>query len=319
MGTDLYKELGVSKTATADEIKKVYKKLAGKLHPDRNPGDQKVEAHFKAVNRAYQVLHDPEKRRLYDEFGEESLREGFNSAATRAYRNAAQAAGARRARGGGINFEDLAGGAQGGGPGGFGDLLGELFGGGGGRGSRRGNVGAKGSDVTSEVAIDFVSAIRGAELRLRLQDGGEEVTVRVPAGAGDGDKVRVAGHGAPSGMGGAPGDLVITVRVNPHPFFERDGLDLYLNLPITIAEAHRGGKVRVPTPDGPVTLSVPKHAQSGQEMRLKAKGVKRAGKQGDLYVRFLIKLPAQDSEAIDQAVATLENAMTGDVRGGIHF
>lgn len=315
MATDLYKDLGVSKGASADEIKKVYKKLAGKLHPDRNPGDQKTEERFKAVNRAYQVLHDPDKRRLYDEFGEESLREGFNSAAARAYRNAAQAAGARRARGGGINFEDLQGGGAG--PGGFGDLLGELFGGGG-RGPRRGPP-AKGSDVASEVAIDFVSAIRGAELRLRLQDGGEEVTVRIPPGAGEGDKVRVAGHGAPSPMGGAPGDLVITVRVNPHPFFERDGLDLHLNLPITVGEAHRGGKVRVPTPDGPVTLSVPKHAQSGQEARLKGKGVKRAGKQGDLYVRYLVKLPAHDSDAIEQAVATLENAMTGDVRGGIHF
>jgi curved DNA-binding protein len=316
MATDLYKELGVSKGASADEIKKVYKKLASQLHPDKNPGDQKVEARFKAVNRAYQVLSDPEKRRLYDEFGEESLREGFNAAATRAYRNAAQAAGARRARGGGVNFEDIAGG----GGGGFGDLLGELFGGsGGGRPGRRGHVGAKGSDVASEVAIDFVSAIRGAELRLRLQDGGEEVTVRVPPGAGEGDKVRVAGHGAPSPMGGPPGDLVITVRVNPHPFFERDGLDLYLNLPITVGEAHRGSKVRVPTPDGPVTLSVPKHAQSGQELRLKGKGVKRAAKQGDLYVRFLVKLPAQDSPEIEQAVATLESAMTGDVRGGIHF
>jgi curved DNA-binding protein len=317
MATDLYKELGVSKTASADEIKKVYKKLAGQLHPDRNPGDQKVEARFKAVNRAYQVLHDPEKRRLYDEFGEESLREGFNAAATRAYRNAAQAAGARRARGGGINFEDLAGAGAGGG---FGDLLGELFGGGAARSSRRGGgATVKGQDVASEVAIDFVSAIRGAELSLRLQNGGEAVTVRVPPGAGEGDKVRVAGHGAPSMAGGPPGDLVITVRVNPHPYFERDGLDLYLNLPITVGEAHRGAKVRVPTPDGPVTLSVPKHAQSGQEARLKGKGVKRAGKQGDLYVRFLVKLPALDSPAVDEAVDALEAAMTGDVRGGLHF
>jgi curved DNA-binding protein len=317
MATDLYKELGVSKTASPEEIKKVYKKLAGQLHPDRNPGDQKVEARFKAVNRAYQVLKDPEKRRLYDEFGEESLREGFNPAATRAYRNAAQAAGARRARGGGIHFEDFQGGP---GASGFGDLLGELFGGGGGRGRiRNPNAGpmAKGADITSEVAIDFVSAIRGAELRLRIQDGEDDVTVRVPPGAGDGDKVRVAGHGAPS-MGG-PGDLVITIRVNPHPSFERDGLDLYLNLPITVAEAHHGAKIRVPTPDGPVTLSVPKHAQSGQEVRLKGKGVKRGQKQGDLYVRFLVKLPAKDSEAIDEAVATLEAAMSGDVRGGIHF
>ncbi len=314
MATDLYKELGVSRTASADEIKKVYKKLAGQLHPDRNPGDQKVEARFKAVNRAYQVLSDPDKRRMYDEFGEDSLREGFNPAAARAYRSAAQAAGARRARGGGVHFEDF-GGA--GGAAGFGDLFGDLFGG---RGGRRGAAPtSKGSDIASEVAIDFVSAIRGAELRLKLQDGGEDVTVRVPPGAGEGDKVRVAGHGAPSMMGGAPGDLVITVHVNPHPFFERDGLDLYLNLPITAAEAHRGAKVRVPTPDGPVTLSVPKHAQSGQEARLKGKGVKRGAKQGDLYVRFLVKLPALDSEEVAQAVDVLEAAMTGDVRGGIHF
>lgn len=318
MATDLYKELGVAKSASADEIKKVYKKLAAQLHPDRNPGDQKTEARFKTVNRAYQVLSDPEKRRLYDEFGEESLREGFNAAATRAYRNAAQAAGARRARGGGgggFNFEDLSGGGAP--PGGFGDLFGDLFGGGG-RGARRGAA-MKGSDVSSEVEIDFVSAIRGAELRLRVQDGGEEVTVRVPPGAGEGDKVRVAGHGAPSMNGGPAGDLVITIHVGAHPHFERDGLDLYLNLPITVGEAHRGAKVRVPTPDGPVTLSVPKHAQSGQEMRLKSKGVKRAAKQGDLYVRFLVKLPAEDSEAVEQAVETLENAMTGDVRGAIHF
>ncbi len=320
MATDLYKDLGVAKSADADEIKKVYKKLAGQLHPDRNPGDQKIEARFKAVNHAYQVLKDPEKRRLYDEFGEESLREGFNPAAARAYRNAAQAAGARRARGGGVSFEDFArsGGSGGiGGGGGFGDLLGDLLGGGRGGRGRGGDV--KGSDIASEVAIDFVSSLRGAELKLRLQNGGEEVTVRVPAGAGDGDKVRVAGHGAPSMMGGPPGDLVLTIRVERHPCFERDGLDLYLNLPITVGEAHRGAKVRVPTPDGPVTLSVPKHAQSGQEARLKAKGVKRAGKQGDLYVRFQVKLPAVESPEVDEAVKVLEDAMAGDVRGGIHF
>jgi curved DNA-binding protein len=315
MATDLYKELGVSKTASPEEIKKTYKKLAAQLHPDRNPGDRKVEARFKAVNRAYQVLNDPDKRKLYDEFGEDSLREGFNANAARAYRNAAQAAGARRARsGGGVTFEDLSG--FGPGAGGFGDLLGDLFGGG--RGARtRGPV--KGSDVASEVTVDFVSAIRGAELRLQLQDGGDEVTVRVPPGAGDGDKVRVAGHGAPSPMGGSPGDLILEIRVGKHPFFERDGLDLYLNLPITAGEAHRGAKVKVPTPDGVVTLSVPKHSQSGQVARLKGKGVKRAGRQGDLYVRFLIKLPAQDSEEIADAIDVLDSAMTGDVRGGMHF
>jgi curved DNA-binding protein len=177
----------------------------------------------------------------------------------------------------------------------------------------------KGSDIASEVSIDFVSAIKGATLQLRLQDGGDEVTVRVPAGAGDGDKVRIGGHGAPGPFGGPPGDLLLTIRVQAHPYFERSGLDLYLDLPITIGEAFRGTKVRVPTPDGPVTLSVPKRAQSGQVARLKGRGVKRKGEQGDLFVRFLVRYPESEGAELEQAVDSLEQAMTGDVRAGIAF
>ncbi len=308
---DYYKELGVSRTASADEIKKAYRKLASQLHPDKHAGDKKAEARFKLVNRANQVLGDPEKRKLYDEFGEDGLREGFDANAARAYRSATR--GGRVRHSGGPSIEELFGGG-GGGSGGIGDMLGDLFGGGGGR--RRG-ASAKGADLASEVTVDFLSAIRGAELRLRVQDGGEEVKVRVPPGAGDGDRVRIAGHGAPGPFGGAPGDLMLTIRVAPHRYFERDGLDLYLDLPVTAAEAYRGAKVRVPTIEGSVTLTVPKHAQSGQVARLKGKGVKRQNQQGDLYVRFEIKLPESESAEVEKAIDALEHASDKDVREGI--
>lgn len=315
MAQDFYSELGVQRDASADDIKKAYRKLAAKLHPDKNPGDKKAEQRFKAVNRAYQALSDPEKRSLYDEFGEDALREGFDAEAARAYKRAAGAGGrVRFSRGGGGGWEEIFTG-QGGGVGGFGDLFGDLF-----RGRSAGRRTAmKGSDVLSEVTVDFASAIAGATLKLRVQDGGDEVTVRVPPGAGDGDKVRVPGHGQPGMFGGPPGDLVLVIRVKPHPHFERDGLDLYLDLPVTPREAYSGAKVRVPTPIGDVTLTVPKHAQSGQVVRLKGRGVKRQKDTGDLYVRFLVKLPDVESSEIDKAIDTLDKATSADVRAGIRF
>jgi curved DNA-binding protein len=318
MAADFYKELGVERTASDAEIKKAYRKLAGQLHPDKNPGDKKSEARFKVVNRAYQTLSDKEKRGLYDEFGEEGLREGFNSDAARAYRGGAPS-GRGRSRGSNPSVEDLfSSSGMPPGAGGIGDLFGDLFGG---RGGRRGSGpgGMKGSDIASEVSVDFISALRGAELKLRLQDGGDEITVRVPPGAGDGDKVRIAGQGAPGAYGGPPGDLLLSIRVTKHPHFERAGLDLYLDLPITVGEAYRGAKVRVPTPDGPITLTVPKHAQSGQVARLKGRGVKRKTDTGDLYIRFQIKMPTIASAELDAAVTTLESAMAGDVRADVHF
>lgn len=313
MAADFYEELGVSRGASEEEIKKAYRKLAAKHHPDRNPSDKHAEARFKSINRAYQTLSDAKKRALYDEFGEEALREGFDPEVVRAY---------RRAGGGGrVRFRTGAGGPEAVGGeafGGFGDLFGDLF-----RGATGGRArearGMKGSDVVSEVTVDFVSAIRGVELKLRVQDGGEEVTVRVPPGAGDGDRVRVPGHGAPGAFGGPPGDLMLLIRVQPHPHFERSGLDLYLDLPITVGEAYRGAKVRAPTPSGDVTLTVPKHAQSGQIVRLKGRGVQRKKEVGDLYVRFLIKLPAASNREIEKAIDTLENATDGDVRAGLNF
>jgi curved DNA-binding protein len=315
MAQDFYKELGVQKSASADEIKKAYKKLAQKLHPDKHPGDNKMETRFKAVNRAYQVLSDAKQRQLYDEFGEDALREGFDAEAARAYQRAARSGRVHGAPGGqGFSFEDVFSGN--GGPGGIGDLFGDLFSGGRPR-ARRGP--RKGPDVASEVTVDFVSAVRGAELKLRVMEGGGEVTVRIPAGAGDGDKVRVGGQGMPSQGGGPAGDLILTIRVTPHPWFERRGLDLHLDLPISAGEAYRGAKVRVPTPEGDVTLTVPTHAQSGQQLRLPKKGVRRGGQHGDLYVRFLVKLPTTESKEIAAAVDALDQASGGDVRAGLKF
>jgi len=320
MPTDFYADLGVSKSASADEIKKAYRKLAAKLHPDRNPGDKRAEARFKTVNRAYQTLSDPKKRSLYDEFGEDSLHEGFNADAANAYRNAQQSGfgGFGGGASGGFNFEDLfARGGRGGGGVGIGDLFGDLFQGGG-RAQGRG-TGPKGSDIASEVTVDFREALKGAELHLTLQDGGSPITVRIPAGADDGDRVRVPGHGAPGSFGGANGDLVLAIRVRPHRYFERKGLDLFLDLPITVKEAYFGAKVRIPTPEGDVTLTVPKHAQSGQQLRLKGKGVNRKKDQGDLYVRFLIRLPDDDSKDVERAIEELERHTKGELREGIEF
>jgi curved DNA-binding protein len=318
MAADLYQELGVEKSASEAEIKKAYRKLASKLHPDKNPGDKRSETKFKAVNRAYQTLSDPKKRALYDEFGDVALREGFDPNAARAYQRASEGGfGGGRASGGtggGFRIEDIFGGGGGGG-GGFGDLFGEMFSGRGGRAAGR----AKGPDVASEITIDFAQAVRGTEVKLTLQDGGEPVTVRIPPGATDGDRVRLSGHGQPSPFGGPPGDLVLAIRVRPHPQFERRELDLYLDLPITIGEAYRGAKVKVPTPDGTVTLTVPKRAQSGQTLRLKGKGVHRGQNVGDLYVRFLVRVPDNDSKDIERAVDELERFMKGNIRAGIEL
>lgn len=310
MTTDLYKDLGVSRGASQDEIKKAYRKLASQYHPDRNPNNKGAEDRFKAINRAHQVLGDASKRALYDEFGEIALREGFDAEAARAYSRARSPLGGR-AGGGGFSFEDILGGN-----GGIGDIFGDMFRG----GQRSPRRATKGTDVTSEVKIDLLSAIRGTQIMMSPA-GSAEIQVRIPPGAGDGDKVRVAGHGLPGQMGGAAGDLIITVRVEHHPHFEREGLDLRLDLPLTPGEAFDGAKVTVPTPDGDVTLKVPKGTQSGQVTRLRGKGVQRKGKTGDMYVRFLVRLPQTESKAVTKAISELDAALTSEapLRAGIRL
>lgn len=286
MAVDFYQELGLTRGANPDEVKRAYRKLAAKYHPDKNPGDAAAEAKFKTINRAHDVLSDPKKRALYDEFGEVGLREGFNPDLARGFGRRAGPAGF------GGTLEDIFGGNLGG----FGDLFGDVF-------QRRGP--AKGQDAAAEVSVDFVSALRGANVKVTVPGVHGEITVRVPPGADDGDRVRVPSHGSPGKNGGPAGDLLLTIRVLPHEFFRRTGVDLELDVPISVREAYEGGKVRLPTPHGDVTLTVPQHAQSGQMMRLKGKGIARKGQVGDLFVRFMIRLPTTESKALAKAVETL--------------
>jgi curved DNA-binding protein len=321
MPDDLYAALGVRKDADADAIKKAYRKLAAQLHPDKNPGNQRVEARFKRVNHAYEVLHDAKKRKLYDEFGEEGLREGFDADKVRAYRNwssrRARSPGADGGDGAGqtVDLEDLFRGASAGG--GVGDLFGDLIG-----RARRGRAApAKGSDLESEVTIDFATAVRGGEVDLQLQGASDStLKVRIPPGASEGSRVRIPGHGAPSPNGGEPGDLVLTTHIAPHDHFRRDGDDLHLDLPLRVGEAYHGAKVRVPTADGVVTLKVPEHTQSGNVLRLRGKGVARKGHPpGDLFVHFLIQLPVDDASEVARHIDELAQHQANDPRRGIHF
>jgi curved DNA-binding protein len=321
MADDLYSVLGVSKGSDPDAIKKAYRKLAAKLHPDKNPGNKKVEDHFKKVNHAYDVLGDEKKRKLYDEFGEEGLREGFDPERVRSYRDWS----ARQGGGGGsrvypggqtVDLEDLFGREGGGQAGGFGDLFGDLL-----NRSRRQRGPMKGADLESEVTIDFASALRGATLELHPQGhAGGPVTVRIPAGADEGSRVRIPGQGGASPNGGAKGDLVLTIHVTPHPQFRRQGDDLHLDLPLTLAEAYRGAKVKVPTIDGSVSLKVPERTQSGSTLRLRGKGVAKKGRSaGDLYVHFIVHIPTADSPEVVKLVEELAKHQQGDPRADIRL
>jgi curved DNA-binding protein len=305
MPTDPYRVLGVQKGASKQDIKKAYRKLASELHPDKNPGAAS-EKRFKEVTSAYEVLSDEGKRALFDEFGDIALRPGFDPKAARAARNFGGGFGGGD---GGFHFDlgDLfSGGAQRGAPagaGGIGDMFGDLFrarqGGGGGRGQRRGQ------DVQSTIKISFKDAVNGTTLRLSAE-GEEPITVRIPAGASDGSRVRVRGQGSPGGAGAPPGDLLLTLEVEPHPLFTRDGDDLHVEVPITLSEAYHGARIVVPTPTGDVKLTVPKGVEAGQKRRVRGKGVARTGKTpGDLFVRFLVVYPTVQNADVAAAIDSI--------------
>lgn len=323
MAEDFYSVLGVPRSADAAAIKKAYRKLARDLHPDKNPGDKAAEARFKAVNRAYEALGEPDKRKLYDEFGEDALREGFDAEKARAYKQWQERAGAGGGFGGGgggagggvyggggrVNLEDLFGGQVGGNVYG-GDPFADLFG-----RTRRARGPMKGQDLEQEFTVDFDSAVRGTQLSMQKQGEAQPVTVRIPPGADDGSRVRIPGQGAPSPNGGPPGDLILVIHVSPHKLFEREGDDLYLDVPITVSEAVKGAKVKVPTFDGPVAVKVPPGTQSGTKLRLRGKGVARKGREtGDLYVRFMVQVPSGESPELIKLVDELAKFEPADVR-----
>lgn len=325
-GRDLYAVLGVARDATDDEIRRVYRQLARKHHPDRNPGNKAAEERFKEVAAAYEVLSDAEKRKLYDEFGEDSLRGGFDPEKARAYRQWGHSSGGAGAWSGSMPFEfDLE----------------DLFRGGGRRAWTTG-----GQDVVAVVELDFAQALRGAEVEMRIPGqrtcpscggaskrrrrcatcGGagrvaseEAHKIRIPPGADDGSELRVRGRGAPGLDGGTPGDLVIRTRVRPHPHFRREGLDLHLRLPVTIDEAYLGASIEVPTPDGPVQMKVPPKSTSGTTLRLRDKGVARAERRGDLYVELVAQVPDRDDASLSEALRAGARLYSRPVREGIRF
>lgn len=278
---DFYKVLGVDKDISEQDLKKTYRKLARKHHPDSNQGDAKAEAKFKEISEAFTVLSDPQQRAEYDQV------------------RAMRGGGARFTPGGQGGFEDVFGGMFGGGAGpqftyqggpggqgGFEDIFGGLFGGGAPRGPQRGN------DVNATTTLDFSTAVQGNTVTLQVSSG-DSIKVKIPAGVKDGQKIKVRGKGEPGPMGGPAGDIILSVQVRKHPVYTRDGNNLRLTLPITISEAILGATVEVPTIDGgTVKLRVQPGTPSGRVLRVKGRGVKTAKETGDLLAEVQIVVPA---------------------------
>lgn len=325
---DLYAQLGVSRSADADTIKKSYRKLAMKYHPDKNPGDKKSEERFKKINFANDVLSDPKKRALYDEFGEMGLREGFDATRAREYMQWQSQGGA------GPNLNDLFGRTEG--PVDFDSIFSRFFGGqaggaAGARGSpggrRRGSVPfgmgfdgpMRGSDLESEITVDFVQAVLGGEMRLSVH--GEPLTVRIPPGAMEGSRVRIAGRGMPGPGGGPRGDLLLEIHVREHDSYWLEGRDLHVELPVTVGEAYRGAKVPMPTPSGEIAVKIPAHTRSGAMLRLRGKGVPatKSKPASDLIVHVLVMLPEVENADVEGAVDTMEKAYSTNVREKLRF
>lgn len=288
MAGDPYKELGVAKGASADEVKKAFRKLAKELHPDKNPGDKVSEERFKRITAAFDLLGDAEKRAKYD-------RGEIDADGREQYRAPPGGGGGRSGGFGGFGGS--------GGRGGFEDIdLEELFGafGGGGRTAGRGGFGGgagKGQDVRATLDISLEDSIAGTTRRIQFSDG-RTLDVTIPKGASEGQVIRLKGQGAP-GRGGQAGDALIELKIAPHPVFKRDGGDLTMDLPVSVPDAVLGGKIQVPTPEGAVMMTIPKGSNSGKILRLKARGAYAAGKRGDLLAKLVVTLPeTPDDELI---------------------
>lgn len=293
MANDYYATLGVSRGASDEEIQKAFRKLARKYHPDMNPDDATAKKKFQEVQAAFEVLSDPNKRKLYDQYGS-----GFESLG----------AGGPGGPGGGpkawtytsssgpqtypFDLNELLHGAEVGGAGNFADLFKNL---GRGRGGRRAARAARGADLKHELTVPFRSAVQGGEaaISIRRHNGDvDTLKVKIPAGIDDGKKIRLRGQGEVGTGGGPAGDVLVTIRVSPHPHFRRIGNRLDVRVPITLAEAAQGAKIDVPTPQGLIALTVPPGTSSGTRLRIKGHGVHPPGQSpGDLFAEIQIVLP----------------------------
>lgn len=281
---DYYEVLGVARDASPDAVKKAYRKLARQHHPDVNPGDKSAEKNFKEVQQAYDVLSDQEKRAMYDRYGAAGF-EGMGAAGPRA----SASEWSERFGGGGqqnVDFSEFfGGGGEGGGL--FEDLIGRM---------RGGSRPRQGQNVEAHLSIPFLTAARGGQTSITVQRGDgrqENLTVKVPPGVDEGSKLRLKGQGEPGPKGSPAGDMTIILSIEPHPYFRREGRDILVDVPLTIAEAVLGARVEVPTLDGMKPVPIPAGTSSGQKLRLKAQGVSGPGGKpdGDLFVVVKIVVP----------------------------
>jgi DnaJ-class molecular chaperone len=315
---DPYEVLGVGKNADAAAIKSAYRRLAKKLHPDANKSDPKTAQRFAELNSAYEILGEEKKRRAYDA-GE------IDAEGKPRFHGFGQGFGGPRGGAGqGAHFETFSFGPEGfqtrGGAGGhFEDIIGQMFGGFGAGRARRGGfepdeMEPAGHDVTISVTISLEEAAAGGTRRVRLPTG-KEVDVKIPAGLADGKQIRLKGKGIP-GPGGA-GDVLITVKIAPHPVFERDGADLRTTVPIALYDAVLGGKVRVPTLGGAVELAIPPSTSGGRTFRVRGKGMIVDGKSGDLLATVNITLPEKGDHDLDELMKTWRDHKPYDPRRGL--
>jgi DnaJ-class molecular chaperone len=298
---DPYAALSVAKTATADEIKKAYRKLAKQLHPDLNPGNAEAAARFKDISAAYDLLSDSDKRARFDR-GEidASGQERPEASFYRSYAGGPQ--GAKYRAGAGFDPSDL-----------FSDLFARSGRGGGGD-ADFGEFRMRGGDVAYTLTVDFIEAAKGVSKRLSFPDG-RTLDVNVPPGTESGQVLRLRGQGQPGIGGGPPGDALIEIAVAPHPFFRREGNDILIEVPVTLTEAVAGSKVTVPTIEGPVSMTVPANSNTGTRLRLRGRGIaSRGGARGDQYVSLKVVLPREPDPALQEFVKNWPGR-DHDVRG----
>lgn len=309
---DYYQTLGVPRTATAEQIRKAYKKIARENHPDVKPGDDSAAERFKQAAEAYDVLGDADKRKQYDQYGDAYKHmkggppPGGNPFAGGGYRSS-----------GPIDLGDIFGGEVD-----LGDIFGGAFGGAAGGGRRARPRARRGADVRSEIRIPFQLAATGGSYDVSLQRDGkvDQLTIKIPPGVREGSVIRLAGQGEPGSQGGTAGDLLITVHVAPHPWFKRDGSDLVLDLPVTFSEAALGGKIDVPTlEEGLVSLTIPPGTSSGNKLRLRGKGIvdPKTKARGDQYVVIKIVAPKDISDRAKELLQELEQETSANPRTGL--
>jgi DnaJ-class molecular chaperone len=330
---DYYEVLGVAKNATPEQIKKAYRGLARKHHPDVNPGDKKAEGAFKEAQRAYDVLSEPEKRKLYDQLGPAAFEGGGPGPRAGAAEWAARAGGGGPGGMGGFEDIDLGaffgrGGAAHGatfdepdaGHGGsiFEELIGRVRGD---RGARRRGQPRPPRTTEATLTIPFVTAIKGGETTIEIDREGhkESLVVKIPPGVDTGSKIRLRGQGEPGERGGPRGDLTITLQVLPHPYFTREGRNLVVEVPVAVAEAILGAKIEVPTLDGLRTMTIPPGASSGQKLRLRGQAVPARGDlpAGDLLVVIKIVVPKTVDEESRRLIEQFAERNPQNPRAGL--